>query len=147
MDDTIRKMVSQLRSNLYYNRINEEIEPTKPQNTSDDSRRTFSSDDSVLVDFIDDIQSLIETTPITFNELNYFPNIKKVKWSGTVGSGLEWAAELGGDGKGFFITADNVKYNLEETRALLKLHAYFDSSWVSAIRDAIKNKDLSKKKE
>jgi hypothetical protein len=142
MDNTTKNMCNQLFSG-YYGVIKEEID-----NTQENGNKVIISpsvDNTALTGFIDEIHKLIQATPVHFNALNYYPNLQKVTWSGTIGNGVEWATELGGDGKGFYLNADNIQTTLEETRALLKLHAYFDSSWVTAIREAIKNKDLSAK--
>lgn len=143
MDKTTKTMCTQLRG-AYYGILREEKNDSIKTNGS---KVTVSPQDenTALKGFIDNIHNLIETTPVHFNSLYYYPKLQKVNWSGTIGNGIEWSAELGGDGKSFYINANNVKMTLEETRALLKLHAYFDSNWITAIRTAIKNKDLSAK--
>lgn len=136
-------MCRQLR-NGFHNIITEEINSGRETSDgSSDDKKTFESDSRVLSGYIDDIHKLIGATPVSFNELEYYPKVNEVKWSGTIGNGIEWAAELGSYGKGFYLNIDNIKVSFEDNRALLKLHAYFDTNWITAIREAIKNKTLT----
>lgn len=167
MDKITKSMCSQLRDNYYNPELIMEASAIAPQpngetsggqpqtiaqktggdSESESNKETYTEKDEVWQTFKKGVREQIQTVSASFHELDYYPMTQKVQWSGTIANGIAWSTYFGNDGKGFFITAENVAMTPEDTKALLKLSLYFDTKWAEAIQQAIDNKDFANKKD
>lgn len=151
-EQTQKQMLRQLREASEFDETSQNEtsqQPQKPitQQDGNSDRDSYSETDEVFKTFKKGVREQIQTTSASFNVLYYHKRTQKVQWSGTIANGVEWSTYYGNDGKGFFITAENVQLSSDDTKAILKLCLYFETKWAEAIQAAIDNKDFTNKKQ
>ena len=145
MDNITKAMCSQMHDR-FYGLLKEEITSDNSPTNDEDGKKTYSKENekSPVKNYVKDIYTQIQNIPASFGQLDYYPNLDKVQWSGTItDSAIKWSVIYSQEENGFFIEASNAKLRKEESLALHKLCTYFETVWYSAIRDAILNKDFA----
>lgn len=139
-NDIIKLMTEQLTNGFYSDSAIQE--QSDNVNTGDGQVKIFQTDDDLVKQYISDIHEQVGSTHISFGDLKYSPQQKKVHWDGTI-AGIVWTAVYTEKHSGFYFTADNKELSKEESLAFHKLNLYFQTVWFTAIRDAILKNELS----
>lgn len=133
-----------MRKSMLREQDNEQVADDASQ-TSSQSKVTFTKDDSILQNFITDINNVVTDVHITFQELDFFQSDSKVQWTGTItDNNVDWTAIYSPSDTGVYFDMSNSNLTINDTLAIHKLNTYLQKTWFSAIKNALQKNELKK---
>lgn len=130
MDNVTKGIINQLRKNQYLT-----------EDTKSGEKKIFQNDSKLVKGFITDVYDQIGNVHIDFDGLKYDSYSKEVNWGGNI-SGVRFMVIYSKNDSGVYYTCQNKKLTIDDTKALHKLNLYFDTTWFTAIREAILKNEL-----
>lgn len=133
-----------MRKSMIREQGNEQVADDASQSSSQD-KTTFTKDDSIVQNFITDINNAVTDVHITFQELDYYQTDSKIQWTGTItDNNVDWTAIYSPNDTGVYFEMGNSKLRQEDTLAIHKLNVYLNTTWFSAIKNALQKNELKK---
>lgn len=119
------------------------IRNTKLLIESEGNGSIIASDNDNYNTFVSDINSLVSSVSISYEDMQYFKDIKRVSWGGKIAGEISWSALYSEDEQDkFFISSDSVAISTEISLAIHKLNLYIHEKWYNTIRTLIARNEL-----
>jgi hypothetical protein len=158
MDDITKKMLNQLTEHYYgasKKFLFEEDEDDSEKDVEDSEEenneniKKFSTDNEFLKTFINEMSNYISsgganTFSLTFNDLTFDKNMKRVTWSGEYENKIEWQVlfQKNSETSGAYFTVENEKLSSAQTKTLNLINIYLNETFLNKISKAIDDKTL-----